>query len=67
MNDSEGVRADPGGDAPPEWRVHGNATGDHSYAVSQLTEDRGLVPVITGLARWQALAIVAILHHPHGE
>jgi hypothetical protein len=50
-----------------EWRVHGNATGDGSYAVSELTGDRGLVPAITGLHRWQALAIVAILHHPHGE
>jgi hypothetical protein len=52
--------------------VHGNAliaalTGDRGYAVSELTCDRGLIPVITGLDHWQALAIVAILVHPHGD
>lgn len=50
-----------------EWRVHGNATGDGSYAVSQLTEDRGLVPVLAGLERWQALAIVAVLDPPFSD
>ncbi len=50
-----------------EWRVHGNPAGDGRYAVSELTCDHGLMPVITGLDRWQALAIVAILVHPHGD
>lgn len=50
-----------------EWRVHGNPDGDRRHAVSELTCDHGLVPVITGLDRWQALAIVAILAHPHGD
>lgn len=50
-----------------EWRAVGNAENTGRHGVCQLTEDRGLVPVITGLERWQALAIVAILHHPHGD
>lgn len=62
----------PGHPHEREWRVHGNAliaalTGDRGYAVSELTCDRGLIPVITGLDHWQALAIVAILVHPHGD
>lgn len=48
----------------PEYRVTGGLRRDGHYEVSELTEDEGLVARIGGLERWQALAIVAILHPP---
>jgi hypothetical protein len=37
------------------------------YAVAELTEDAGLVVLIGRIARWQALAIVAVLDPPFQE
>lgn len=41
-----------------------NRERDQKYCVAELTEEAGLVPRLDGLERWQALAIVAILHPP---
>jgi hypothetical protein len=45
-----------------EYRVTGGLPD--GYAVARLTKDKGLMPVIRGLQRWQALAIVSVLHPP---
>jgi hypothetical protein len=50
-------------DNGPRYRV-GSDSRTHDYQVSELTQDRGLVTVIGGLQRWQALAVVAILDPP---
>lgn len=47
-----------------EWRVAANLERDGMHCVAELTEEAGLVSRIGGLERWQALAIVAILHPP---
>lgn len=47
-----------------EYRVAGGYGDGEGYAVAELTEDSGLVPLIDGLQRWQALAIAAILTPP---
>lgn len=55
-----------GNDEGPQYRVTSDSR-HRGHQVSELTPCRGLVTVISGLERWQALAIVAILHHPHGD
>jgi hypothetical protein len=50
-----------------ERRVAGDLENDGMYAVAELTEDAGLVVLIGRIARWQALAIVAVLDPPFQE
>lgn len=49
-----------------EFRVAGNLENDRKYSVAEFGE-HGLEVRIGGLERWQAYAIVAILHPPFEE
>jgi hypothetical protein len=55
--------ADLAGGRGREFRVTGNMEGTGRHEVCELTES-GLQVRIGGLERWQALAIVAVLHPP---
>lgn len=59
--------ADLTGGAGREYRVVGEGDASRLYSVCELTEEFGLVTRIDLLQRWQALAIVAILHPPFEE
>lgn len=58
--------ADLAGGCGREFRAIGNALQDGRYVVAELT-DGGVELRITELERWQALAIVAVLHPPFQE
>jgi hypothetical protein len=61
-----GPDADLAGGRGREWRVAWNLERDRKHSVAELTEE-GLKMVIGGLERWQAYAIVAVLHPPFSE
>jgi hypothetical protein len=59
-----GLDADLTGGSGREFRMVGEGDSSHLCSVCELTENAGLVVRIGGLLRWQALAIVSILHPP---
>lgn len=61
------LHADLTGGQGREFQVASGLGGDRKYQVAELTADAGLVTVLGGLERWQAYAIVAILHPPFFE
>jgi hypothetical protein len=50
-----------------EFRVASGLEETRMYEVAELTEEEGLVVRIGSLLRWQAYAIVSILHPPFEE